>query len=83
MSKFFRIVVDEPALTDELFAFVTDPRASRNQRPVVEELQELFPDMIPVLEHMVVDGVDERHHVADYVQAAIGHARLAVQPNWT
>ncbi len=28
MSRFFRFQVDAPALTDALFAFVADPRAS-------------------------------------------------------
>jgi hypothetical protein len=72
MGRFFRLEVDQEALTDEVFAFVTDPRATRNQRPVVGELQDFVPDMIPVLEHMCIDGVDERRHVATYVDAVVG-----------
>ena len=71
MSRFFRLQVDEQALTDELFAFVTDPRPSRTERPVIHELHDFAPEMVDVLEHMVLDGVDERRHVSDYVQAAL------------
>ena len=73
MSRFIRIQVDEAALTDALFEFVTDPRASRNERPVVQELHDYAPEMVEVLEHMILDGVDERHHVADYVHAVFEH----------
>jgi hypothetical protein len=72
MSKFFRIVVDEPALTDELFAFVCDPRSTRYQRRIVKELRAIAPGMIPVMEMMILDGVQERRHVYDYVHAVLG-----------
>jgi len=72
MSRFFRLQVDERALVDALFDFVVDPRATRNERPVIHELHEVAPQMVDVLEHMVLDGVDRREHVADYVQAALG-----------
>jgi hypothetical protein len=71
MSQFFRLHVDEGALTDALFEFVIDPRASRNELPVISVLHEVAPDMVPVLECMVIDGVDERVHVADYVHAVV------------
>ncbi|MGI8968731.1 MAG: hypothetical protein ACR2GA_06480 [Chloroflexota bacterium] len=71
MPRFFRLQVDEDALTDELFAYVTDPYATRNDRPVIEELHDVAPDMVEVLESMVIDGVDARHYVADYVRAAL------------
>jgi len=71
MSQFFRIEVDEAALTDELFAFVTDPHPSRNDRPVVDELHNVAPEMVDVLECMIIDGVDQRQFVADYVQTVI------------
>lgn len=71
MSRFFRLQVDEPALTDALFAFVTDPRASRNNRPVINELHDVNPDMVSVVEHMVIDGVDQRQYVEDYVRAVL------------
>ena len=75
MSRFFRIQADEAALTDALFAFVTDPRSSRNDRPVVRELHDVAPEMIEVSESMILDGVDERRHVADYVHAVVNGAR--------
>jgi hypothetical protein len=28
--------------------------------------------MVPVLENMVIDGVDERRYVAEYVSAVVG-----------
>jgi hypothetical protein len=71
MSRFFRIQVDESALTDELFAFVTDPHPSRNDRPVVDELHDVVPEMVDVLESMILDGVDRRHYVADYVRSVV------------
>lgn len=77
MPSFFRLQVDEDALTDALFAFVSDPLPSRNDRPVVQELHGVAPEMVDVLESMVIDGVDERHYVADYVRAVI-HDRLIV-----
>jgi hypothetical protein len=69
MSQFFRLHVDEGALTDALFEFVIDPRASRNELPVISVLYEVAPDMVPVLECMILDGVEEREYVADYVHA--------------
>ncbi len=56
--------MNEEQLIDAAFAFVTDPRASRTERPVVEE----YPSTIPVLESMVLDGVEDRRDVADYIQ---------------
>ncbi len=72
MARFFRIEVDESALTDALYDFVTDPRASRNERPVVQELHSFVPEMVSVLEHMILDGVEERQDVADYVNFVFG-----------
>jgi hypothetical protein len=71
MSQFFRLHVDEVALTDALFEFVIDPQASRNELPVISVLHEVAPDMVPVLECMVLDGVEEREDVSDYVRAII------------
>jgi hypothetical protein len=71
MSQFFRLHVDEVALTDALFEFVIDPHASRNERPIISVLHEVAADMIPVLECMVIDGVEERQDVADYVHAVV------------
>jgi hypothetical protein len=70
-SPFFRLLVDEDGLTDALFGFVTDPSGTRNDRPVIQDLHDLAPGMVPVLEAMVIDGVDERQDVADYVHATL------------
>lgn len=67
MSRLFRLQVDPAALTDALFEFITDPRPSRNDRPVIEELHDVVADMVPIVESMVIDGVDQRQDVADYV----------------
>ncbi|MGZ3581781.1 MAG: hypothetical protein ACXWQR_12625 [Ktedonobacterales bacterium] len=72
MPRFFRIQVDEPALTDALFRFVLDPTPARNERPVIHELHEINPEMVSVLENMVIDGVNQRRYVEDYVVAALG-----------
>lgn len=72
LSRFFKIQVDETALTDELFAFVSDPSPSRRRRPVVSELDDLNNEIVEVLESMVLDGVDQRQFVADYVHALAG-----------
>lgn len=72
MARLIRWEVDEAALTDELFAFVTDPRGTRNERPVIQELHDTVPEMVEVLESMVLDGVDERRYVADYVREVVG-----------
>jgi len=71
VSPFFRLLIDEDGLTDALLEFVTDPTAARNDRPVIQDLHELAPGMVPVLEAMVIDGVDERQDVADYVHATL------------
>jgi len=76
-SPFFQLLVDEAGLTDALLDFVTDPRASRNDRPVIADLHELAPAMVPVLEAMVLDGVEDRSDVADYVRASLYGVRLA------
>ncbi len=73
MSRFFRIMVDAEALTNALFEFVTDPYApSRNERPVVQELHTFAPEMIAVLENMILDGVDERRYIDEYIHALFG-----------
>lgn len=74
MPRFFRLNVEEDELTDELYAFVADPSASRTPRPVIDELHDVAPEMVDVLESMVIDGVNERHYVADYVHAVLSGA---------
>ena len=72
MPPIFRLAIDQETLTDELFAFVMDPRSTRYQRQVVKELRALAPGVIPVMEMMILDRVDERTHVREYVAAVIG-----------
>ena len=71
LSPFFRLLVDEDGLTDALLSFVTDPRATRNDLPVIQDLHDLAPGMVPVLEAMVIDGVEDRQDVADYAHATL------------
>ena len=72
MSNIFRALADEENLTDELFAFITDPVADqRNERAIISVLHEVGPQMVSVAECMLIDGVDERRYVADYVHAVI------------
>lgn len=77
MSNLFRLLADEERLTDELFAFVTDPHPThRNERAIVSVLHEVAPQIVSVAECMILDGVNERRDVADYVQAVLGGAGL-------
>jgi hypothetical protein len=71
MSRLIRLVIEEEELTDELFDFVTDPHPSRSERPIINELHDLAPEMVDVLECMILDGVDRRRYVADYVHAVV------------
>lgn len=76
MSRFFRLQVDPDELTDAMYGFVTDPHPSRNERPIVQELNDLAPEVVDVLESMLLDGTEERQDVADYVHATFV-ARIA------
>jgi hypothetical protein len=69
MTRLFRLQVDPEALTDAAFEFVTDPLPSRNELPLIRELNEVYPEMVDILECMVLDGTEERRDVADYVHA--------------
>ena len=69
----FRLLSDQEKFTDELFAFITDHNAdNRNERAIVSFLHEVAPQVVDVAECMIIDGVDERHYVADYVRALLG-----------
>lgn len=75
MSNVFRFLANEEKLTDELFAFIVDPSAdNRNERAIISVLHEVLPQMVSVAECMILDGVEERHYVADYVHAALNGA---------
>ncbi len=72
MTNIFQALADEEKLTDELFAFITDEEADhRNERAIISILHEVVPQMVSVAECMIIDGVDERHYVADYVHAVL------------
>ena len=72
MPNKFSIFADGEKLTDELFAFINDENADhRNQRAIVSVLHEVAPQIVSVAECMIIDGVDERHYVADYVHAVL------------
>ena len=72
MSSFFTLKVDIEHLTDAMYAFVTDPGASRNDRPVIQELGDINHDLVDVLECMVLDGTDGRQDVSDFAHAIFG-----------
>jgi len=72
MANIFQLLANEEKFTDELFAFVTDANAdNRNERAIVSVLNEIAPQVVDVAECMIIDGVDERHYVADYVHAIL------------
>jgi hypothetical protein len=72
MTSFFRLQVDLDDLTDAMYDFVTDPDPSRNERPVILELNDINHDLVDVLECMVLDGTDDRQDVADFVEVVFG-----------
>jgi hypothetical protein len=72
MSRFFRLQVNPNELVDAMFAFVTDPQPSRNERPIVQELHDVHPESVEVMESMLLDGTENRQDVADYVEAVFG-----------
>src|SRR2546421_518328 len=72
MSSIFQLLANEEKFTDELFAFITDGDAdSRNERAIISFLHETVPQVVSVAECMIMDGVVERHYVADYVHAVV------------
>ncbi len=79
MTSFFRLQVDLDELTDAMYDFVTDPQPSRNDRPVVQELNDLNHDLVDVLECMVLDGTEERQDVADFVYTVFGSQGLGLR----
>lgn len=66
-----QVQVDATALTDELLAFLREPRApARNASPLLAELERSVLGVpLEVLETMVLDGVEQRAFVAEYVTA--------------
>jgi len=79
MSSFFRLQVDLDELTEAMWEFVTDPQPSRNDRPVIQELNDINHDLVDVLECMVLDGTDDRQDVEDFVQTVFGPNSLGAR----
>lgn len=72
MANIFKLFADQEKLTDELFEFITDSNAdSRNERAIVSVLHEVAPQIVSVAECMIIDGVEERYYVEDYVRAVL------------
>jgi hypothetical protein len=71
-DSFIRLDIDLDKLTDAMWAFVTDPHPSRNERPVVKALNDVHPDSVDVLESMLLDGTEDRADVAAYVDVVFG-----------
>ena len=72
MSHFFKLQVDLDELTDAMLEFVTEPTPRRNELPIVKELDDVNPEIVAVMECMVLDGTESRQDVADYVNAVFG-----------
>lgn len=78
MPNIFQLLANQEKLTDELFAFITDPNANeRNERAIVSVLHEVAPQIVSVAECMIIDGVDKRQYVAEYVHAVLSGEGLA------
>lgn len=69
MDRFVRIEVDIDTLTDEAHAFVIDPSPRRNDRAIVQELNDFNPDVVDILECMVLDGTEDRNDVLAFISA--------------
>jgi hypothetical protein len=80
VNPFIRFDVNLEELTDAMWAFVTDPHPSRNERPVVKALDDIHPDSVEVLEAMLLDGTEERGDVAAYVSTVFGGHALVERP---
>ena len=72
MTAFFTLQTSLDELTDAMFAFVTDPDPSRNDRAIIQELSDLNHDIVDLLECMVLDGTDDREDVAEFANAVFG-----------
>ena len=81
MDRFFTWHVDLDALTKEAFAFVVDPRASRNDRAVIHALNDMRPEVVDVLEAMVLDGTEDLADVAAYLEAVFS-TQIPIQPSF-
>ena len=71
-TPFFRLLVDEAGLTDALLEFVVNPRATRNDLPVIQDLHDLGFD------ELVDDGVTVVEW-GDLVEQAVPAEHLIVR----
>ena len=79
-----RVEIDREGLVDDYLAYVTDPRASRNEYHAA--LLDSGPVPTAILEQMVLDGVSEREHVAELVAFTLERIDLdtpIAQYRWT
>lgn len=76
MGRFIRVSVevDRDGLIDAYIAYLTDPRAARNEYH--EEVIDEGPIPPALLEAMVLDGVDQRDIVAELVDYFLAHPSL-------
>ncbi len=73
MSRFFRVMINTTALTEALYIFIhTSSANERNTQPVVEELSTFAPEVLGVMESMLLDGVQEKADIEAYIQAVFG-----------
>lgn len=80
VSRSFLRLAEPAVVGNALFAFVTDPQASRRRRRVINELEDGAPNMVDVLELMTLDGVNGQQAVAEYVHAVVGEALAESDP---
>lgn len=79
MDRFVKFDVDIEALTDEAHAFVVDPTPRRNDRAIVQELNDFNPDVVDILECMVLDGTEERDDVFAFMTAVFAPRSIATE----
>ena len=80
-NRFFSFSVDIEQLTNEAYAFVIDPTPARNDREIVQALNDLNPDVVDVLECMVLDGTEERDDVLDFMSTVFAGALEPPRPD--
>ena len=79
-----QVAVDADALTDALLAYVREPQTlTRNRLPVLDELEHSALDLPrEVLESMVLDGVDQRAFVAEFVTTVLDRPGVTDAGSW-
>ena len=80
-NRFFTFSVDIDQMTNEAYAFVIDPTPVRNDREIVQALNDFNPDVVDVLECMVLDGTEERDDVLAFMSAVFAGALEPHRPD--